>query len=289
MKLSPLHTLSAIAMLTITGQTMAATTFNSAAGEITDASNWDNDLPGINDSVGTLALDSVFNAGSGNFNVNSWGDFTLNHTGGTLTATANHNINTTASNANIIQDGGNVIAGGAVFANGLTYTLKSGNITALRIQTNNGTFVQEGGIINAQNYVSKTDMIDLTGGSAILSTTGDIFSLTVGNNTPSTVSVGGDYSLTANAATSLLASEGGNDFLVFDSGWTGSFESSSLSWQTQLVNGDVLVGSTTVDNSNFNSLFAVNGNVLTLVPEPTSGLLALSSSFLLFLRRRKTA
>ena len=258
----------ALCSLGLSASSFAATSL--VSGEIRQAGSWDNGLPTATND-GTISVDGTVTA---NFNTGAvrFVDTTITQTAGTITGIFN-------------------TAG----AEGLMWNLTGGTInsTGNAAGTGGANFNANGGAI-----------FNLTGGELIFGS--DL----IVNNIAGGINVGGTAIVSTPSQFDLRLNQD-NAFLSIASDWTGSFvsgaDATEADWIAELVFGagpagsagnavnplrQIDVAGTPIDDTNFSDFFLVTpdgdgGSSLTLVPEPSSGLLLGLGGLALILRRRK--
>ncbi|MGD9420342.1 MAG: hypothetical protein Q7R22_015500 [Verrucomicrobiota bacterium JB025] len=296
----------------------AITTLTSANFDLDGDASWDNGLPAagndgmINgdynfDDLGDTNVNGNFNAAglgavsitqtAGNglgdqYNVYGNSDFTFNLNGGSMTS----------DGGTFLVNGTNFnVAGGALttlelrVGNGGNMTVSSGSLTASLISLRGGTFSQTGGTITSDhggpvfNRADTSTTLNLTGG-IITAGAGNNNSLI--NNTGLVTTIGGSLTAYLPGAVNLFSNgvHGNSSTINFISDWTGSLTlDSETAWDDIFEAGDISVDGTELAAGDFETYFANNGGVITLIPEPSAALTGLLGFGGLLLRRRRHA
>ena len=254
------------------------------SGNINTASNWDTGiLPGLGET-GTVNIDSTWPNTASAGAVAITGDLVFGG-GSTLTAATDVvgvNPNSVTFNDVTVNVGDDIFTGGGGTGN---FIFNAGSITNVdddfeangggTITVNGGTHTIGIAPTGTANFGAQNNStLNFLGGTV---DTG-LFRNTATN---STINLGGSATLTADA----ISLEG-----IFDIApdWTGSLGIDGFSttdWETTLTDGATL-GGAAIDATIFADNFLVDGNTVSLIPEPSVTLLG-ALGLLGLLRRRR--
>lgn len=144
-----------------------------------------------------------------------------------------------------------------------------------------------GGSITGRYIIANgaTNIINISGGSLVLTDHPSTQHMGVANG--GNLNISGSAVLDGTFATAVVQTGGNIDIAT---GWTGSWTYNGndlATWETLFTSGNITSGGATIDAGTFNSNYAVTGNTLTAIPEPSSTALLGLGTLALLLRRRK--
>jgi len=257
--------------------TSAATTFQTAGGDLLDTGNWSNGLP-TGSKVGKVSSDSTWDTSD----LPGW-HLILN--GGNATAVTDLGP---SKNGSFTMNGGTLRVGDDILANDITYTFNGGTVSwGDRFEPNGvgdtGLLSINAGTFKGGGKLSRLGS-SLAGATNILGGTFTNTSL-IFTSHGVTSSIGGSATITT---------VGGNDDINdvnFLSNWTGSITSATFtdlaSWKTELTGGSNYFNATVLDSATFDAHFKFENGALQVGPEPPAAVLIGFSKFALILRRHK--
>lgn len=286
----PRLVLSFLLLTVVSGSILSAQTSFTAASnaQVNNVGNWDNGLPSLS-NPGTIAIDGVINSGLS--------DWIIHQTGGAVTSSFNRsfaNVTWNLHGGSIAFTGANWLAG----TGGHTLNIYGGSFGAQSLQlTNASTLNIADGEVNVASTSSNTGtIVNISSGS--LTTSGNLtLTLATVTLTGGTVNVGGSFITNAANITFGL----GNASLTTPTiGTTGAtvinFLSGSLGTLT-IGNFGAAEFEGLWDANNlrldgarlgqFSDAFTVQGNTLSVIPEPSAVAAFLAGGALVLLARRR--
>lgn len=270
----------------LSGVALAAATSAQAAvlttsGDINTPANWDT---GTLPAAGEIATVNINSSWPSTASANALGIFGDLIFGGGSTLTANidvvgFNPSSVTFNDVTVNVGDDIFTGGGGVGN---FIFNDGSITNVDddFEANGGgTITVNGGTHNVGVAAGQSGNFGSQNGSTLNFLGGTVTALRLTNGSGN-LNVGGDAILTAN--TIIFAGTGAFDIAA---DWTGSLTIPGVNWETTLTS-DATFDGAAIDATVFAENFLVEGNTVSLIPEPSAALLG-ALGFLGLLRRRR--